>query len=240
MRDVRDALCIALDGTDREWIEATAKAIAPHAGWLKVGLEGFTAHGPELVQRLSQLGSRLFLDLKLHDIPATVARAAANCAASGADMFNVHASGGAAMLRAAVEGARSAAVSPTPKVLAVTVLTSLDRQALSELGLSSAPEDLVVRWAQMAHSCNLDGVVASAREAPIIRQACGPDFLIVTPGIRPAWAAGDDQKRVVTPAAAIADGADILVIGRPVTRADDPAAASQRILREMSEGATRA
>ncbi|MCG6962218.1 MAG: orotidine-5'-phosphate decarboxylase [Acidobacteria bacterium] len=238
MRDVRSALCIALDGTDLEWIEATARTVAPHAGWLKVGLEGFTAHGPDLVRRVGQLGSRIFLDLKLHDIPATVSRAAANCAVSGADMFNVHAGGGAAMLRAAVEGARSAATSQPPKVLAVTVLTSLDHQALSELGLPIAPDELVVRWARMAQSCGLDGVVASAKEAPLVRRACGPEFLIVTPGIRPAWAAGDDQKRIVTPAAAIADGADVLVIGRPVTRADDPAAAAQRILQEMSEGAS--
>ncbi len=238
MADAREALCIALDGSDRHWIEATGKAVAPHAGWLKVGLEGFTAHGPDLVRRVSALGSRVFLDLKLHDIPATVARAAANCAASGADMFNVHASGGAEMLRAAVDGARSAATSRAPKILAVTVLTSLDRAALEELGLAVAPEELVVRWARMARSCNLDGVVASAKETALIRGACGPDFLIVTPGIRPAWAAGDDQKRIVTPAAAMADGADVLVVGRPVTRADDPAAAAQRILQEMSEGAS--
>jgi len=230
---MRESLCVALDGTDREWILNTARLVSPHAGWLKVGLEAFTAHGPALVEEIAALDGCVFLDLKLHDIPATVRRAAANCAAAGARMFNVHAAGGAAMMEAAAEGARDGARGEAPKVLAVTVLTSLDRRALAGLGLDTEPEELVVRWARLAQDAGLDGAVASAREAAAIRAACGGGFLIVTPGIRPAWAASDDQRRIVTPAEAIARGADILVIGRPITRAADPAGAAARILEEM-------
>ncbi len=234
MTPATSPLCVALDGTDRHWIESMAATLVHSAGWLKVGLEAFTAHGPDLVRRVVEVGPRVFLDLKLHDIPNTVRRAAANCAALGAQMFNVHASGGSAMLRAAVEGAREGAEGPPPKVIAVTVLTSLDADGLAELGMDWQPEELVVHWARMARDCGLDGVVASAREAAAIRRACGPDFLIVTPGIRPAWAATDDQRRIVTPAEAVERGADILVVGRPITRADDPAAAAAGVLEEIA------
>lgn len=233
MPAARDRLCVALDGSDRGWITATAAALAGSAGWLKVGLEAFTAHGPALVTALVDQGSRVFLDLKLHDIPATVRRAAANCAAAGADMFNVHAGGGRAMLEAAAAGAAEGG-GRRPLVIAVTVLTSLDAAALGELGIDGEPLDVVVRWARLARECGLDGVVASAREAAAIRSACGPDFLVVTPGIRPAWAAADDQRRIVTPRDAVAAGADVLVIGRPITRAPDPADAARRILAEMT------
>ncbi len=237
MTAATDSLCVALDGTDRGWIESMAETLAGSAGWLKVGLEAFTAHGPGLVERVVEAGPRLFLDLKLHDIPNTVRRAAANCAALGVQMFNVHASGGSAMLRAAVEGAREGTPGAPPKVLAVTVLTSLDADGLAELGIDRQPRELVVHWARLARECGLDGVVASAREAAAIREACGPGFLVVTPGIRPAWAATDDQRRIVTPAEAVARGADILVVGRPITRADDPAAAASRVLEEIGRGA---
>jgi len=235
MVETRDRLCAALDGSDRSWIVETARALGGAAGWLKVGLEAFTAFGPGLVGEVAATGARIFLDLKLHDIPNTVRGAAANCARSGAAMFNVHASGGRAMLEAALEGAVAGtpAGGDRPRVIAVTVLTSLDRAALEELGVPADPEALVVRWARLAQASGLDGVVASAREAAAIREACGPGFLVVTPGIRPRWAATDDQKRIVTPAAAVAAGADILVVGRPITRADDPAAAARRILAEL-------
>jgi orotidine-5'-phosphate decarboxylase len=230
----RDKLCVALDRSDREWIISTARTLAPHIGWLKLGLEAFTAFGPELVREVAGFGTRVFFDIKLHDIPNTVRRAAANCAATGAAMFNVHASGGRAMLHAALEGAAqgSPSVDP-PKVLAVTVLTSLDHEALAELGLEHAPDQLVVRWARLAREVGLDGVVASAREAPAVRRECGPDFLIVTPGIRPAWSVTGDQRRVMTPSDAVAAGADILVVGRPITGADDPEAAVNRIFNEL-------
>jgi orotidine-5'-phosphate decarboxylase len=228
-----DALCVALDGSDRRWIVHTAQTVGTVAGWLKVGLEAFVAHGPDLVQAVADGGTRVFLDLKLHDIPTTVERAARNCARSGARMFNVHAAGGPAMLEAAVAGA-AAAPGQRPLVIAVTVLTSLAAADLEDLGLIEEPEKIVVRWASIAARCGLDGVVASAREAPAIRRACGPDFLIVTPGIRPQWASADDQRRVVTPADALAAGSDILVVGRPITRAEDPAGAAHRIISEMA------
>ncbi len=229
----RDSLCIALDGSDRSWILSTARTLAEHVGWLKIGLEAFIAHGPALVEEVAALRPRVFLDLKLHDIPATVRRAAANCAACGADMFTVHAAGGRDMLTAAVEGAAEGPRNQPPKVVAVTVLTSLDRARLDELGIENQPEDLVTRWAQLAKDCALDGVVASAHEASTVRDVCGTKFLIVTPGIRPRASTVDDQRRVVTPAEAVDAGADILVVGRPVTRASDPAEAAQKIIEEM-------
>ncbi len=233
MSDHRDKLCVALDGSDRAWITSTARRLAPHVGWLKLGLEALTAFGPDLVREVAGLGTRVFFDIKLHDIPNTVRHAAANCAATGAAMFNVHASGGRAMLRAALEGAANGSPSVPPKVLAVTVLTSLDQEALTELGLEHAPEELVLRWARLAREVGLDGVVASAHEAWAIRRECGPDFLIVTPGIRPMWSVTGDQRRVMTPADAHRAGADILVIGRPITGADSPEEAAARILDEI-------
>jgi len=233
MTDHRSRLCVALDGSDRRWITETASALVPHVGWLKLGLEAFTAFGPEIVTEVTGLGARVFLDLKLHDIPNTVRRAAANCAATGAAMFNVHASGGRAMLAAALEGAAEGSGSQRAKVLAVTVLTSLDRGAVDELGFDRDPDELVTRWARLAKDVGLDGVVASAREARAVRRACGPDFLVVTPGIRPSWSSAGDQKRVMTPGEAVAAGADILVVGRPVTGAESPASAACRLLDEL-------
>jgi orotidine-5'-phosphate decarboxylase len=228
------SLCIALDGSDRSWILSTARSLADHVGWLKVGLEAFVAHGPELVGEVAELGPQVFLDLKLHDIPATVRRAAANCANCGAAMFTVHAGGGRSMLEAAVEGASDGRRANAPRVLAVTVLTSLDRAALAELGLEREPDEIVVSWARLAQRSGLTGVVASAREAAAVRRVCGDEMCIVTPGIRPASSVTDDQRRILSPADAIRAGADILVVGRPVTRADDPAAAAQLIVEEMT------
>ena len=228
-----DALCVALDGSDREWISATARRLAGCVGWLKIGLEAFIAFGPELVREVATVGPRVFLDLKLHDIPATVRKASANAAACGADLLTVHAGGGRAMLEAAVAGAREGASSMPPRIVAVTLLTSLDRAALRELGVASSPEELVPRWAALARDSGLDGVVSSPLEAAQIRRQHGPEFLIVTPGIRPAGSASDDQRRVLTPRQAIQAGADILVIGRPITRAPDPAEAAREILMEI-------
>jgi orotidine-5'-phosphate decarboxylase len=232
--NTKEFLCVALDSSDREWIRKTANLLADHVGWLKVGLEAFSAHGPAVVEELSDLGPRIFLDLKLHDIPATVGRAAANCAACGASMLTVHAAGGRAMLEAAVDGARKGSRGSPPKVVAVTVLTSLDSNSLSDLEIERSPADLVSAWAGLARGCGLDGVVASAHEAVDLRRQFGDDFLIVTPGIRPASSATDDQLRVVTPADAIMAGSDVLVVGRPITGAADPVAAARRILEEIS------
>jgi orotidine-5'-phosphate decarboxylase len=230
----RPSLCVALDGSDLGWIRSTASILAEHVGWLKVGLEAFSAHGPALVEELTALGPPIFVDLKLHDIPATVGRAAANCAACGASMLTVHAAGGRKMLEAAVEGAAEISTGERPKIVAVTVLTSLDGMALSELEFGKSPQDLVRAWAGLARKCGLDGVVASAHEAATLREDFGADFLIVTPGIRPASSAADDQRRVVTPADAVRAGANVLVVGRPITRAADPAAAARGIVEEMS------
>lgn len=226
-------LCVALDGSDRGWIESTAESLGPQVDWLKIGLQAFTAHGPDLVRQVCSHGSSVFLDLKFHDIPATVARAAANSAQLGVKLLNVHAGGGRDMMSAAVAGVREVDPDRTTKIIAVTVLTSLDSGALAQLGSGLSSEALVLRWANLAKECGLDGVVASAREASAIRRACGPDFLIVTPGIRPSWAASDDQRRIVTPADAVEAGSDILVVGRPITKAKDPRRAAADILSEM-------
>jgi orotidine-5'-phosphate decarboxylase len=230
----KEHLCVALDGSDRTWILSAARSLADHAGWLKIGLEAFTAHGPQLVEEVADTGARVFLDLKLHDIPATVRRAAANCAGCGAQMLTVHASGGRAMLEAAVEGVHQGAHHVSPKVVAVTVLTSLDRMALDDFAIKQQPHELVLSCARLAQSAGLDGVVASPREATSVRSECGKDFLVVTPGIRPEASANDDQRRVLTPSEAMTAGADILVVGRPITRAADPVEAVRRILGEMA------
>lgn len=230
----KNSLCVALDSSDYEWILSAATALADHIGWFKVGLEAFSAHGPALVEELAGIGPRVFLDLKLHDIPVTVGRAASNCAACGASMLTVHAAGGRRMLEAAVQGARQGAKQSPPKIVAVTVLTSLDRDALSELEIDNTPADLVGVWAKLAVQSGLDGVVASAREAAALRREFGEEFLIVAPGIRPASNATDDQRRVMTPAEAIRAGADILVVGRPITGADDLLEAAKSIVAEMA------
>lgn len=232
--NAKEILCVALDSSDRGWIRSAAAALAHHVGWLKIGLEAFSAHGPALVEELASYGPRVFLDLKLHDIPATVGRAAANCAASGASMLTVHAAGGRRMLEAAVEGSRQGAQQSPPKVVAVTVLTSLDSTALFELKIERTPADLVGAWASLAAESGLDGVVASAHEASSLRRDFGEDFLIVTPGIRRASSASDDQRRVVTPAQAIEAGADVVVVGRPITGADDLVEAAKSIIEEMT------
>jgi len=226
-------LCIALDGSSREWIVRMAAKVAPACHWLKIGLEAFTAFGPELIGEIADLGPRVFLDLKLHDIPNTVAGAAANAVVPGVGILNLHASGGREMMKAADQRLRERGLRKQTALIAVTLLTSLDGDACEELGFAFPPEELVSRWAKTAQESGMDGVVASAREIQGIRSRCGSDFLIVTPGIRPEWAAGNDQKRVMTPAGAVSLGADILVIGRPVTQAENPLNAIERIRGEM-------
>jgi len=226
-------LCVALDGSERDWILMMARKLESHADWFKVGLEAFTAHGPDMVREICSLGPSLFLDLKLHDIPTTTARAAANCARLGVHMINVHAGGGREMMEAAVTAVKDVNSPQQTKIIAVTILTSLDSTSLAEIGIDRGSESLVLHWAELAHQCGIDGVVASAREAAEIRRICGPDFLIVTPGIRPSWAAGDDQRRIVTPANAVRTGSNILVVGRPITTAKDPRTAADAILGEM-------
>jgi orotidine-5'-phosphate decarboxylase len=231
LRASRDRLCVALDLSSREEALSAARRFAPRAGWLKVGLEAFVAQGPSLVAGVAAAGAKVFLDLKLHDIPNTVARAVAAASSCGAAMVNVHASGGREMLLAAREAARRAA--EPPKLIAVTLLTSLDSRALADLPVAGTPEGIARRLARLARDCGLDGVVCSPTDLPAIRDACGPDFLTVVPGIRPAGAAADDQKRIATPTDAIRAGAGILVVGRPITAAADPDAALESILSEI-------
>jgi len=216
----------ALDLPDLTKCLAVARAVAPSVGGLKVGLEFLTALGPGAVKEIVSLGKPVFADTKFHDIPNTVAGAARAVAALGIAMFNVHASGGVAMMRAAKEAAAS--VDPNVKAIAVTVLTSMDDTDLSAVGQPAAA-DQVVRLARLAQSSGLDGVVCSPREIAAVRAACGADFLIVTPGIRPAGADLADQRRVATPEGALKAGADVLVVGRPITAAADPAKAAAAI-----------
>lgn len=224
-----ERLCVALDYPAREEVLAAARRFGPRVGWLKIGLEAFVGEGPSLVREVAS-SSRVFLDLKLHDIPHTVARAAAAAARSGASMINVHASGGRAMLAAARE---ALAFAGAPKLIAVTLLTSLDAAALADLPMSGEPETIARRLAVLAKESGCDGVVCSARDLSAIRSACGPAFLTVVPGIRPAGTDAFDQKRAATPAEALRAGADVLVMGRPVTAAPDPDAALSAVLSEI-------
>jgi len=233
----REKIIVALDVPSAEAGLEVAQKLHGHVGMFKVGSEVFTAEGPVLARYLLATGAQVFLDLKFHDIPNTVRAAARQAALLGVSLLNVHASGGRKMMEAALEGVRSAqsarGVALRTRVLAVTVLTSLGPEELAEVGFQGSPEEVVVRLARLAENAGLDGVVASPREITAIRKACGPNFLIVTPGIRPAAVASDDQTRIATPESAIRAGADYLVIGRPITGAPDPAAAADAIAAEM-------
>jgi orotidine-5'-phosphate decarboxylase len=232
-REARDRLIVAVDVPTFEAAVKLTASIRDHVGVFKVGLELFCTEGPALVRKLVAGRARIFLDLKLHDIPNTVRAAARATAGLGVSMMTVHASGGVKMMQAAVEGAREGAGSHAPLVLGVTALTSLTNDDLAEIGWSGSSEAVVLRLADLARSAGLDGVVASPHEAALIRKHCGPGFLIVTPGIRPAAASRDDQARAATPRAALEAGADYLVIGRPITQSPDPASAADAIVEEM-------
>lgn len=223
MEAILSPVIVALDVPDEQEALSLAKRLDPGTCRLKVGNELFTACGPAFVERLQQLNFEVFLDLKYHDIPNTVAAAVTSAARLGVWMVNVHASGGRRMLEAARDAIEVA--SSTPKLIGVTVLTSVDQADYAELGLSVSLEAQVERLALLCRDSGLAGVVCSAREASRLRAVCGEDFCLVTPGIRPAGSQSDDQRRVVTPADAMSQGSSYLVIGRPITRAADPAAA---------------
>jgi orotidine-5'-phosphate decarboxylase len=226
-----ERLCVALDFASRGEILAAARRFGAKAGWLKVGLEAFVAEGPRIVPEVAETGARVFLDLKLHDIPTTVARAVAAAVRCGASMVNVHALGGREMLVAARESANAAG--PSVKLVAVTLLTSLDSRSLADLPIAGHPEGIVRRLAALAKDCGLDGVVCAPRDVREVKVACGSGFLAVVPGIRPAGTTSFDQKRVATPADALSEGADLLVVGRPLTAAPDPDAALELLLAEI-------
>ncbi len=223
---------VALDFPDAGEAWGLASRLDPLLCRVKVGKELFTAAGPALVEQLVKRGFGVFLDLKFHDIPNTVGAACAAAARLGVWMINVHASGGRAMMSAAREALGG--FSEPPALIAVTVLTSMGAADLAEVGMAGNPEDAVLRLAHLTQACGLDGVVCSAREAAMLRRECGRSFLLVTPGIRPAAGDAGDQQRVATPGAAVKDGVDYLVIGRPVTRAADPLAALRAINDEIA------
>lgn len=223
---------VALDfATQKNALELVDR-LDPRMCRLKVGKELFTVAGPALVEQLVERGFDVFLDLKFHDIPKTVASACKAAAKLGVWMVNVHALGGRRMMEAAREVLDDAP--NRPKLIAVTVLTSMGREDLNELGIPGEPQDTVLRLARLAHESRLDGVVCSAQEAPLLRQELGTDFCLVTPGIRPANTSQDDQVRIVTPVEAIRLGSDYLVIGRPITKAVDPLQVLQQINFELS------
>ena len=215
-----------------------ARRLRGTASLLKVGSQLFTGEGPRAVQKLAELGFEIFLDLKFHDIPHTVAGAVASAAElPGVRLLTLHASGGSAMMQAARDAV--AAKKNRPALLGVTVLTSMDRKALEQVGVSGSAGTRALALAKLAQASLLDGVVASAHEVEPIRAACGSKFLIVVPGVRPANSSANDQSRVATPAEAIRAGADYLVVGRPITGAPNPAEAAERIVEEMSAAARR-
>jgi orotidine-5'-phosphate decarboxylase len=225
-------IIVALDFPDAEGALALAQRLDPRQCRVKVGKELYTAAGPSLVEQLQRAGFGVFIDLKYHDIPNTVAGACMAAARLGVWMINVHALGGRAMMTAAREAVTKAG--KPPKLVAVTLLTSMGSTDMADVGIAGGPQDAVARLARLAQSCGLDGVVCSPQEAAALRRQCGKDFLLVTPGTRPAESGQDDQQRTATPREAVAAGADYLVIGRPITRAVDPLAALAAIHAEIS------
>lgn len=226
---------VALDFPTAEAALDLAARLDPARCRVKVGKELFTRSGPAVVERLQTQGFEVFLDLKYHDIPNTVAAACRAAADLGVWMVNVHASGGRRMMTAARE-ALEAGQGARPLLIGVTVLTSMGPEDLAEVGVSAPPEEQVLRLARLGRDSGLDGVVCSPLEAAPLRQALGRDFRLVTPGVRPAGAAKGDQTRIMTPADALAAGSDYLVIGRPITQADDPIAALTSILADIGQG----
>lgn len=235
----RSKIIFALDFDTFNAAKHWVSTLSGKVGMFKVGKQLFTAYGPDIVRMIENFGAGVFLDLKYHDIPNTVAMASREAAKLRVKLFNVHALGGYDMMARTMETIRKEFTgADRSRVLAVTILTSSTEETLRGVGIERSVEDMVVRLALLAKKAGIDGVVASPREVPLIRAACGKDFLIVTPGVRPAFASTDDQKRVMTPADAVAAGSDYLVIGRPISAAPDPAAAVEAIVDEIVRGRT--
>lgn len=234
----KNKLIVALDVKTRDHALALVNELRGVAGMFKVGSQLFTAAGPQIVRDIIALDSKVFLDLKFHDIPHQVAGAARAAAELGVSLFTIHASGGSEMMRRAVEATADVGdkTGVHSAVLAISVLTSMDASTLEEIGVSSTPTESVLRLVKLAENAGVDGVVASPQEIATIRNTFAkPDFLVVTPGIRPAQNESEDQKRVATPAAAISAGASYIVVGRPITGAADPVAAAHEIVAEMQQ-----
>ena len=235
--EIRQKLVLALDVEEIEEAKKLVDELSPYIGTFKVGLQLFCGYGLEIVEYIKNKNSDFFLDVKLHDIPNTVEKASYNVIKNGANFFNVHATGGVEMMKAAKKGAMEAAEKygkKKPLVLAVTVLTSISQEVLTnELSNNKTVEEFVIQLAKNAKLAGLDGVVASAKELKAIKKELGDDFIVLTPGIRPAWSAKDDQQRIATPSSAIADGADFIVLGRAVTKAQDKVEAMKKIYQEI-------
>lgn len=232
LEEARSRLIVALDVPAAHAALALVDRLEDQCSWFKVGLELYVAAGPAIVERLAARGHSIFLDLKLHDIPNTVASAARASASLGARMLTVHAAGGPAMLAAAREAV--AGIADPPQLLAVTVLTSMDQAQVTAIGVPRSPQDQVAVLAKMGLDAGIDGFVCSPQEVAALRTLTGPAGVLVIPGIRPAGADRGDQQRIATPAQALRQGASYLVVGRPITQADDPAQAAVAILEEMS------
>lgn len=231
-----DRLIVALDVSTMDAMKSIVSSLGDSVNFYKVGMELFYAEGDQTVRYLQEHGKHVFLDLKLHDIPNTVAHGVSSLTRLGANLITIHGQGGPIMMKAAAEAARESAEKlgiERPKLLAITVLTSFDDESWTSIGGQLPIADQVIRLAKLAKESGMDGVVCSALEAKMIRDACGPDFLIVTPGIRPFFAATNDQKRIATPSSALQDGASRLVIGRPITQAEHPQEAVRLIIEEM-------
>jgi orotidine-5'-phosphate decarboxylase len=236
MNDPRSRLIVALDVPDRLAALHSVAQLSGHVGYFKLGLEIFTREGPRLVEEVRDRGEKIFLDLKLHDIPNTVKGAVRSACRLGIDMLTVHASGGPAMLAAAAEEAQSSGKAPL--ILAVTALTSLSQDDLGKLGIKNSVEGWVERLAEIALQSGIRGLVASAKELPLLRQKFGNEFQLIIPGIRPAGSALQDQARAATPAEAIRAGASYIVVGRPILQSPDPAGAADAIVDEISQAET--
>ena len=235
MLDPKDRLAVALDHPDAYQAMKLVDSLGQTCQWFKVGMELYYAAGNDIIRQLRDRGFDVFLDLKLHDIPNTVAGAVRSATKAGASLLTIHASGGPAMMTAAAEAAKAPG---SPRLLAVTVLTSMDDAQLAATGITASPADQVLKLAKLARQSGIDGFVCSAEEVAAVRAATGPQTLLVIPGIRSAGAAIDDQKRIATPSQAIAQGASMLVIGRPITQAKDPASAAEDILSEIAQSET--
>lgn len=233
----KEKLIVALDVDTKEKALALVKKLKNEVGIFKVGSELFTSCGPSIVEEVQKTGAKIFLDLKFHDIPNTVAKSAALAVKLGVFMFNVHSLGGYDMMKKAADTAREEAKklkNLSPKIIAVTILTSMDENNLKKVGISDNMEAQVLRLAKLAKEATLDGVVASPAEVKLIRKEIGGDFLIVTPGVRPSWAAAGDQKRIATPKEAMDNGASFIVVGRPIIEAPDSLEAAKKVLKEIS------